>query len=172
MCTVGNYLGIIFTLVPEKPNHNTPTRGPRDWGVLWRSSVNTIHNTIRLVPSTWSFTRRYFVPSQTAVEKDYCRYVFWNLTALDTKTIIKLECTLTVTLTGTLKGTLQPIVHRQGDDLCYECDRYVRKISWRMTSCYYPCWNHSHSTRAHYTLRDMLDVFSLCVAVAHCSSCQ
>ena len=38
----------------------------------------------------------------------------------------------------------------------------MRKISWRMTCCYYPTWWQSHSARPHYTLLEKLDVFSLC----------
>jgi hypothetical protein len=43
----------------------------------------------------------------------------------------------------------------------------MRKISWRMTSCYYPSCKHSHSALVHYTLLEMVDVFRLCVAVEH-----
>jgi hypothetical protein len=39
----------------------------------------------------------------------------------------------------------------------------MRKISWRMTSCYYASWKHSKRALAHYMLFEMLDVFSLCV---------
>jgi len=43
--------------------------------------------------------------------------------------------------------------------------RYMRtrKITWRMTRCYYPCRMHSHSILDHCTILEMLDVFSLCV---------
>jgi len=40
-----------------------------------------------------------------------------------------------------------------------------RKISWWITSCYYPCWKHTHSEPAHYTLLEMLDVFSTCLVL-------
>jgi hypothetical protein len=50
----------------------------------------------------------------------------------------------------------------------------LRKITWRMTRCYYPSWKHSHNALAHCTLLEMLDVFSLCVvaeqSVAHTST--
>jgi hypothetical protein len=39
----------------------------------------------------------------------------------------------------------------------------MRKISWRMTSYYYPSWKHSHNALAHYTLLETPDVFSMCV---------
>ena len=38
-----------------------------------------------------------------------------------------------------------------------------RKISLWMTCCYYPSCKHSHSALVHYTLFEMLDVFSLYV---------
>jgi len=43
--------------------------------------------------------------------------------------------------------------------------RYIRmrKITWRMTRCYYPSRMHSHSTPAHCTVLEMLYVFSLCI---------
>jgi hypothetical protein len=37
----------------------------------------------------------------------------------------------------------------------------MRKISYRMTSCYYASWKHSHSALAYCTLLEMLDAFSL-----------
>jgi hypothetical protein len=48
----------------------------------------------------------------------------------------------------------------------------MRKISWWMTSCYYPSWKHSHSSLAHYTLLEMLHTFSLCVAGENSSLIQ
>jgi len=38
----------------------------------------------------------------------------------------------------------------------------MRRISLRMTGCYYPSWKHSHFTHADYRLYEMPDVFSLC----------
>jgi len=37
----------------------------------------------------------------------------------------------------------------------------MRKISRRMTCCYYPSWKHSDSTIVHYALLVQLDVFRL-----------
>ena len=39
----------------------------------------------------------------------------------------------------------------------------MREISWRMARWYYTSWNHSHCAVAHYTLFEMLIVFSLCI---------
>jgi hypothetical protein len=38
----------------------------------------------------------------------------------------------------------------------------MRNISWSKTSCYYPSWQHSHSSLAHYAPLKMHNVFSLC----------
>jgi hypothetical protein len=47
-----------------------------------------------------------------------------------------------------------------------------RKISWWMTSCYYPSWKHSQITLAHYTSLEILDVFSPCSWRTVCYSYQ
>jgi len=47
-----------------------------------------------------------------------------------------------------------------------------RKISWWITTCYYPCWKHTHSEPAHYTQLEMLDVFSTCLVLEQCRSYQ
>ena len=49
----------------------------------------------------------------------------------------------------TLQGMIQP---------------RIRRSSCRMMSDYYPTWLHSHSTLAHYTPLERLDVFSVCIA--------
>jgi hypothetical protein len=36
----------------------------------------------------------------------------------------------------------------------------MRKISLRITICYYPSWKHSHNALAYYTPLEMFDVFS------------
>ena len=38
----------------------------------------------------------------------------------------------------------------------------MRKVSWRMTWCYYLSLEQLYIALAHYTLLEMLDVFSLC----------
>ena len=38
----------------------------------------------------------------------------------------------------------------------------MRKISWRMTLCYYLSREQSYSALVHYALLEFLDVFSLC----------
>ena len=38
---------------------------------------------------------------------------------------------------------------------------HMRKISRRMTCCYYPSWKHSDCKVAHYTPLEQLDVFRL-----------
>jgi hypothetical protein len=37
----------------------------------------------------------------------------------------------------------------------------MREVAWWMTTCYYTTWKYSHSSRANYTLLEMLHVFSL-----------
>jgi len=37
----------------------------------------------------------------------------------------------------------------------------IRKISWRMMSCYYPCWQYSHTALADYKLLEMPGIFGL-----------
>ena len=65
-----------------------------------------------------------------------------------------------------LKRNCIPLT-RSGSHLAvrYMC---MRKISWRMTSCYYQSWQHSDSTVAHYTSHEALDVFSLCSSRTVC----
>jgi hypothetical protein len=41
----------------------------------------------------------------------------------------------------------------------------MRNISQWITSCYYPTWQHSHSSLAHYTVSEMLHVFNLSVSL-------
>jgi hypothetical protein len=41
----------------------------------------------------------------------------------------------------------------------------MSKISWRMTSCFYPASVHSHSALSCCTLLEMLCAFGLCVLV-------
>lgn len=41
----------------------------------------------------------------------------------------------------------------------------THKVSCRVTSWYYPCWKHSHRAVAHYTLHEVLYVFSVCSSV-------
>jgi len=43
------------------------------------------------------------------------------------------------------------------------------KVLWRKTSCYYQFWKHLHGALGHYTLLEILDVFSVCNSRTVCS---
>jgi hypothetical protein len=81
--------------------------------------------------------------------------------------IVSVTCNVTplryaVTLQASSR---QRIVHPQWDDRFWECDRCACETFCDvMVRCYYSYWKHCCSTLAHYTLLEMLDVFSLCVA--------